>query len=92
MREDGDLGGGREDVEHGDGYQTDVGGGAMGKVAQERTWSTAAVGDATFIAPVQTCSSYQSIAPRFGIGRPTTDQQRVWNPPSLPSGKSRPVK
>ena len=92
MRGGGDLGGGCEDGEDGDGCQIDVGGGPMGKVQQGGTWSTTAVAHATFVTPVQACSSYQSIAPRFGIGRPTADQQHVWNLPSLSAGKSRPVK
>ena len=87
----GGPGGGCEGVEDGDECQIDVGGGPVGEVPQDRTWSTAAVGDATFVTPVQACSSYQQVAPRFGIGGPTADQQRVWIPPILPSGKSRPA-
>ena len=73
----GGPGGGCEGVEDGDECQIDVGGGPVGEVPQDRTWSTAAVGDATFVTPVQACSSYQQVAPRFGIGGPTADQQRV---------------
>ena len=87
----GDFGGGCEGVEDGDECQINVGGRPGGEVPQERAWSIAAVGDATFVTPVQACSSYQQVAPRFGIGGPTADQQRVWNPPTLPSEKSRPV-
>ena len=87
----GDFGGGCEGVKDGDGYQIAVGGGPVGEVPQEKTRSTAAVGDATFVTPVQACSSYQQVAPRFGIGGPKADQQRVWNPPIFTSGKSRPV-
>ena len=87
----GDFGGGCEGVEDVDKCQIDVEGGPVDEVPQERTWSTAAVSDARFVTPVQACSSYQQVAPRFGTSGPTADQQRVWNPPILPSEKSRPV-
>ena len=88
----GNFGGGCEDIEDDDGCEIDVGGGPVDEVPQERTWSTAAVGDATFVTPVQACRSYQPVVSWFGIGGPTADQQRVWNTPILPSEKSRPVK
>ena len=48
----GDFSGGCEYVEDGDGCQVDVGPGPVSEVSQERTWSTATVGDATFVTPV----------------------------------------
>ena len=74
------------------GCQLDVGGGLVGEVPQERMWSTAAVGDATFVSPVKLVARTSKVAPRFGKGGLIADQQRVWNPHILLSGKSRPVK
>ncbi|CAM9208366.1 unnamed protein product [Ectocarpus sp. 13 AM-2016] len=80
------------DGDFGDGCEISVGGGPVGEMPQERTWSTAAAGDPAFVTPAQACSSYKSVVPRFGIGGPTAEQQRVWNPSASPSGKSLPVK
>ena len=48
----GDFGGGCED-KTAMGAKIGVGGGLVGEVPHERMWSTAAVGDATFVTPVK---------------------------------------
>ena len=49
---DANFVGGCENVEGNNGCQIDVGGGPVGEVPQEGMWSTAEVGDATFVTPV----------------------------------------
>lgn len=77
----GDLGGGL----------IDVGGGPVEEIPRERTWATAEVGDPTLVTPIQACSSYRAVTPRFGVGAPSADQQRVWSPAISLSGKSPPA-
>ena len=71
--------------------QINVAGGLVGEVTKARTRNAeAVVADATFATLVQACSSCQPIAPRFDVDGTRADQQRVQDPPILPSGKCRP--
>lgn len=80
----GEFGGEFQDEQDRDGPRIDVGGGAVGEAALERTWETATAGDPTFVTPAQACSSFTTVSPRFGIGGPTSEQRHVWDPPISP--------
>lgn len=83
---DVNVGGGSERVAGGWGEAGCEIGGALPK----RKWDTATVGDGAFVIPPQACGTLRQVAPRFGIGGPTADQQQVWDP--SPEFRAAPAK